>query len=106
MQIDFAMNIYAAREAVRVLKGEMWGSAWDAGAAACPPFGWNNNWDIYNLRMAEMAAGGDAAGAAEPVVAGVGRPVLAGLALRLIWNAHSIPARCIPLQETQERQEK
>lgn len=51
--------------------------------------------------------GGDAAGAAKAVVAaGVGRPVLAGLALRLIWNAHSIPARCIPLQETQERQEK
>lgn len=57
MQIDFAMNIYAAYEAARVLKGEVWGSAWDAGAAACPPFAWNNNWNIYNLAMDEVPAG-------------------------------------------------
>lgn len=57
MQIDFAMNIYAACEAARVLKGKMWGSAWNVGAAACLPFAWNNNWNIYNLPMDEMPTG-------------------------------------------------
>lgn len=36
MQIDFAMNIYAACEAFGGAGEEMWGSAWDARAASRP----------------------------------------------------------------------
>lgn len=53
-----------------------------------------------------LRGGGIPGAAGLPEAAGVGRGAAAGLALRLIWNAHSIPARCIPRQETQERQEK
>lgn len=63
MQIDFAMNIYAACEAFGGAGEEMWGSAWDARAAARPPFPWNHNWNIYNLRVAAVLVGRGVPGA-------------------------------------------
>lgn len=87
MQIDFALHIYAAGEAAPVLRGKR-------GAGPGCQHG-------YLLHL------GPCLGPVQPHTGGVaagGR--WGGLSLRLIWNAHSIPARCIPLQETQERQEK
>lgn len=87
MQTDFAANIYAAGEATPVLRGKR---------KAEP-----------GRQHGYLLCSGPRLGYVQPHTGGVAaRGCWGGLSLRLIWNAHSIPARCIPLQETQERQEK